>query len=297
MSLETGTALLKAEQKGHVVTLTLANPPANVFTLESLRALPLFLNSLAKNKDVFSLIITGDGPKFFSAGADLKVFREGDTPTARQMSAAFGAAFESLTNFRGLTVAALNGYTMGGGLECALACDFRIAEAQAQLALPEAAVGLLPCGCGTQLLPALVGEPWAKRLILLGERVSAETALTIGLVDEVVPAEQAFTKALELVAKVENQSPTSITASKRLIQSARGGKPLSARLGDERESFVRLFESEDQKKAPQPSSKNVNPPGKTANHAPPFGRAPSPRRPQSGPSHPERGGDAQFAHF
>ncbi|MEZ1441082.1 enoyl-CoA hydratase-related protein, partial [Pseudomonas shirazica] len=84
-------------------------------------------------------------------------------------------------------IAAINGYAMGGGLECALACDIRIAERQAQMALPEAAVGLLPCAGGTQALPWLVGEGWAKRMILCNERVDAETALRIGLVEALAP--------------------------------------------------------------------------------------------------------------
>ena len=103
------------------------------------------------------------------------------------MSRRFGEAFETLASFRGVTIAAINGFAMGGGLECALACDIRIAEEQAQMALPEATVGLLPCGGGTQRLAWLVGEGWAKRMILCGERVDAATAQRIGLIEEVVP--------------------------------------------------------------------------------------------------------------
>ncbi len=98
-------------------------------------------------------------------------------------------------------IAAINGYAMGGGLECALACDVRIAEEQAQMALPEAAVGLLPCGCGTQTLPWLVGEGWAKRMILTNERVDAATALRIGLVEEVVPRGKALDTALAMAER------------------------------------------------------------------------------------------------
>ena len=122
-------------------------------------------------------MVTGEGEKFFSAVADLKLFADGDKALAREMARRFGEAFETLSQFRGVSIAAINGYAMGGGLECALACDIRIAETQAQMALPEAAVGLLPCAGGTQLLPLLVGEGWAKRMILCGERVTAETAL------------------------------------------------------------------------------------------------------------------------
>ena len=84
--------------------------------------------------------------------------------------------FETLADFRGVSIAAINGFAMGGGLEVALACDIRIAEEQAALALPEARVGLLPCAGGTQRLTQLVGEGWAKRMILCGERIGAEQA-------------------------------------------------------------------------------------------------------------------------
>jgi enoyl-CoA hydratase/carnithine racemase len=122
------------------------------------------------DREIYSLVVTGDGEKFFSAGADLKLFAGGDKATAREMARHFGEAFEALAGFRGLTIAAINGYAMGGGLECALACDLRIAEEHAQMALPEAGVGLLPCAGGTQWLSWLVGEGSAKRMVLCGHQ-------------------------------------------------------------------------------------------------------------------------------
>ena len=126
------------------------------------------------------------GRNSFLAGADLKLFADGDPATARTMAEYFGQAFETLADFRGVSIAAVNGFAMGGGLEVAMACDIRIAEEQAQMALPEARVGLLPCAGGTQRLSWLVGEGWAKRIILCGERINAATAERIGLVEEVV---------------------------------------------------------------------------------------------------------------
>ena len=123
------------------------------------------------------------------------------------MSKVFGDAFEALTNFRGVSIAAINGYAMGGGLEVALACDIRIAEEQAQMALPEAKVGLLPCAGGTQNLAWLVGEGWAKRMILCGERLKADKAREIGLVEEVVGAGESLAAAMKLANQVGEQSP------------------------------------------------------------------------------------------
>lgn len=162
------------------------------------------------------------------------------------MAEKFGKAFEALRDFNGVSIAAINGYAMGGGLEGALACDIRIAESQSQMALPEAAVGLLPCAGGTQNLPWLVGEGWAKRMILCGERVNTETALKIGLIEEIVPSGQSKTKALELAAKVNKQSPSSIQLCKTLVQQARF-HPQVAGLPMERDFFLKLFDTQDQK--------------------------------------------------
>jgi enoyl-CoA hydratase/carnithine racemase len=236
---------LQVEITGHIALVTLANPPANTFTRDGLAALTQLVRDLDANREIVSLVVTGQGEKFFSAGADLKQFADGDKAMAREMARRFGEAFEALSRFRGVTIAAINGYAMGGGLECALACDIRIAEAQAQMALPEATVGLLPCAGGTQNLPWLVGEGWAKRMVLLGERINAGTALQIGLVEEVVPAGQAKARALELAKLADKQSPTSIAACKRLIQGARH-QPLTQVLPQEREAFVDLFDTHDQ---------------------------------------------------
>jgi enoyl-CoA hydratase/carnithine racemase len=241
---------LIVERHQHTVQITLNNPPAHTWTEHSLAALTELIGDLQKERDVYALVITGDGAKFFSAGADLKLFADGDKATARRMAQRFGEAFEALAAFRGVTIAAINGYAMGGGLECALACDIRIAEEHAQLALPEASVGLLPCAGGTQNLARLVGEGWAKRMILCGERIGAAQALAIGLVEEVVPAGQALAAALALAAKVARQSPSSITACKSLIQAGRS-LPTQHNLPLERERFVSLFDTQDQKEGVQ----------------------------------------------
>src|SRR5450830_682076 len=236
---------LRLETVGHTAVVTLANPPANTWTREALIDLKRLVTDLNADLNIYSLVVTGEGEKFFCAGADLKLFADGDKALAREMARRFGEAFETLSAFRGVSIAAINGYAMGGGLECALACDIRIAESQAQMALPEAAVGLLPCAGGTQLLPWLVGEGWAKRMILCGERINAETALRIGLVEEVVAPGQARQRALELAQQVDRQSPASVAACKTLIQGARHQAPAGI-LPLEREAFLDLFDGVDQ---------------------------------------------------
>lgn len=239
------TEKLKVDIQGHIAVVTIDNPAANTWDEESLPGLKVLIDNLNNDRDIYSLVITGAGDKFFSAGADLKMFAEGDKQVATEIAASFGEAFEALADFRGVSIAAINGFAMGGGLECALACDLRVVEKQAKLALPEAAVGLLPCAGGTQRLAWLIGEGRAKKMILCGERVDGETAAAIGLAEEVVDTGGALARALELAKQVENQSPTSVTACKRLIHSARNGV-LGKGLAAERTEFVGLFDTKDQ---------------------------------------------------
>ena len=231
--------------EGHTAFITISNPPANTWTPDSLRTLETLIGDLNADRHVYAAVITGAGEKFFSAGADLKSF-QADRVMARHFIACFGSAFEALMNSRFVTIAAINGYAMGGGLECCLACDIRIAEAHAQMGLPEPAVGLLPGGTGTQNLPWLVGEGWAKRMILTNERVDAATALRIGLVQEVVEKGKALGAATAMAERVATLSPRAIEYCKGLIHNARNGVPRRAGVALERERFMDLFEHSDQ---------------------------------------------------
>lgn len=245
MSLSTSEKL-KVELRGHTALVTIDNPGANTWDTESLPALKDLVEKLNNDKNIYALVLTGAGEKFFSAGADLKLFADGDPATARTMADYFGQAFETLSDFRGVSIAAVNGFAMGGGLEVAMACDIRIAEEQAQMALPEARVGLLPCAGGTQRLSWLVGEGWAKRIILCGERINAATAERIGLVEEVVGKGAALERALALAEQVAEQSPTSVTFCKRLLHTGRN-TVIAEGLQGERDLFVELFSTEDQR--------------------------------------------------
>ncbi len=232
---------MRHETRGHTAFITIDNPPANTWTPDTLTALERLIAELNADRSVYAAVITGAGEKFFSAGADLKSF-QGDKVLARHFIARFGAAFEALMNARFVTIAAINGYAMGGGLECTLACDIRIAESHAQMALPEPAVGLLPAGCGTQMLPWLIGEGWAKRMILTNERVDAATALRIGLVQELVEKGKALETARAMAERVATLSPRAIEYCKALIHNARNGIPRRAGLALERERFMDLFD-------------------------------------------------------
>lgn len=238
------TDKLVVQKVGHTALVTIDNPPANTWDSDTLHGLVELVEHLNHDPEIYALVITGRGSRFFSAGAELRMFADGDKGQARMLSRLFGQAFEALRDFSGVSIAAINGYAMGGGLECALACDLRIAEREAQLGLPEASVGLLPCAGGTQALAWLVGEGWAKRMILCGERIDGVKAERIGLVEEVVEEGQALPAALRLAAQVGRQSPHAVKHSKQLIQAART-RPINTALAEERERFVDLFDLED----------------------------------------------------
>jgi enoyl-CoA hydratase/carnithine racemase len=237
--------LIRHEIRGHTAFITIDNPPANTWTPEDLFALEGLVGDLEADRRLYAAVLTGAGAKFFSAGADLKRFDEGKKK-ALAFIEAFGRAFGVLMEARIVTIAAINGYAMGGGLEATLACDIRVAEKHAQMALPEPSVGLLPGGCGTQMLPRIVGEAWAKRMILTGERVTAETALRIGLVHEVVDTGASLAAATAIADRVATLSPRAVEYCKELIHGAREAVPLADGLEHERRRFMDLFDFSDQ---------------------------------------------------
>ncbi|WP_225932741.1 enoyl-CoA hydratase [Pseudomonas aeruginosa] len=238
------THKLTVEKHGHTALITINHPPANTWDRDSLIGLRQLIEHLNARRRYLRPGSDRPGAEVLLRRRRPEHVADGDKARAREMARRFGEAFEALRDFRGVSIAAINGYAMGGGLECALACDIRIAERQAQMALPEAAVGLLPCAGGTQALPWLVGEGWAKRMILCNERVDAETALRIGLVEQVVDSGEARGAALLLAAKVARQSPVAIRTIKPLIQGARERAP-NTWLPEERERFVDLFDAQD----------------------------------------------------
>lgn len=234
----------RIERLERTAILTFDNPPAHVFSAVGLGALATQLDALEADRDIDALVITGAGERFFCAGDDLNMYVGLNPADARELTRLLAAVITRLHGFSGLTVAAVNGWCLGAGLECALACDIRIGETSAQFGLPEGRVGLLPCGGGTQTLTRQIGAGWAKRLILCGETIDADTALRIGLIEEAVPVGQARGAALALAQQAARQSPHAFAASKALIH-ANQKEDLAGALAGECEAFGRLFEGPD----------------------------------------------------
>ncbi|MBA4706975.1 enoyl-CoA hydratase [Aquitalea aquatica] len=211
---------LTLEHLGQSAIITINHPPANLWTIASLQELAELMLALQSDKSVRSVVITGAGEAFFCAGADLKLFATGSKQEAEALLDAFAAAFAAVRGYTGVTVAAINGYALGGGLECALMCDYMVVERGARLGLPEAKVGLLPAGGGCKRLADKVGVSWAKRMILGGEIVDAQKAYDIGLAEEIVDPGFAKIIAVSLAGKVANQAPLAVARARQLIEDS-----------------------------------------------------------------------------
>ena len=192
------------------------------------------------------VVLTGAGDRAFAAGADIKEMEAMTVDEARAWGALGHECGCLLETMPKPTLAAVNGFALGGGCELALACDVRYASAVATLGQPEVSIGIIPGWGGTQRLARTVGIGLAKELILSGRTVDAEEALRIGLVNALFPPEELLDRTLELADALAAKSPLVLAAAKETANRALQGD-LSAGLDHEAEQFAQLFGSEDQK--------------------------------------------------
>jgi enoyl-CoA hydratase len=214
--------------------VTIDNQPAlNALNQPILTQLDRIFEALAGNPEVKGVIITGGGEKSFVAGADISEFNQvkGDSTTA--FMARGQRIFDKIEVFDRPVIAAINGFALGGGNELAMCCDMRIAAENAIFGQPEVSLGIIPGYGGTQRLPRLVGAGKAKEIIFADERINAQEALRIGLVQRVVPKGQAVEEAKKLLKKIMSKGPVAIKMAKKAINeglamSLRGGQDLEA---------------------------------------------------------------------
>lgn len=231
---------------GHVATLTINRPDKlNALNIETRGRMVQELDELAKNDDIRVVVITGAGDKAFIAGADISEF-EGRSPVDQYRVMTDSSVFLAVDRFPKPTIAAINGFCLGGGCELAMACDIRIASERAKLGQPEINLGLLPGGGGTQRLPRLVGMGAALKLLYTGDFIRADEALRIGLVDEVVPAGDVAARAKELAEAIAAKSPVALRLIKQAVRTSMR-TPLDEGLSQEVSLFALAFASEDMK--------------------------------------------------
>ncbi len=228
-----------------VAVLTLQRPPMNALDSEVQAQFAALARECDQRADVAAVVIHG-GPKVFAAGADVKEMAEWGYRTMIERSSALQGAFTAVAEIGTPTIAAITGYALGGGLELALACDFRVCADNAKLGLPEIQLGIIPGAGGTQRLPRLVGPARAKELIFSGRHVRAEEAERIGLVDRVVPVDDVLEAAVEWARIYVGGPALALRAAKTSVD--RGIETdLRTGLEIERQQFAGLFATEDRR--------------------------------------------------
>ncbi|GHF96714.1 3-hydroxybutyryl-CoA dehydratase [Deinococcus piscis] len=224
---------LQLDQHGPLAVLTINRPKAlNALNTDTLAEIGQAVDLIAENADISALILTGAGEKAFVAGADISELSEmNNVYSGRELSLGGQEVMQSLSNLPLPTIACIQGFALGGGLELALACDIRIASPRARMGLPEATLGVIPGFGGTQRLPRLIGMGRALDLLLTGRQVDAEEALQMGLVNYV--SDEPLNKAREVAEQMMRGAPISLALIKEAV---RRGAHLSVEEGMEIEA-------------------------------------------------------------
>ena len=215
----TMTAVTWRMETARTLVATMTHPPANALALELLEGLHVAMDAAETNPAVRVLIVESAVPGYFAAGADIKCLATITAESFRLYGDAMRAVNDRLATSRLLSIAAIEGLALGGGLELALACTLRVCGVSAKLGLPEVNIGLIPGAGGTQRLPRLVGRSRALDLVLTARQVGADEALGMGLVDRLAP-DGALNTALELAGKLAGGSSPAQLAAVRCIDAA-----------------------------------------------------------------------------
>lgn len=231
--------------KDGVGTIRLDRPKMNALNAQVAREIGDAVDRAAADENVRAVVVWG-GERIFAAGADIKEMASKDAVTMYRYIGGFQDVFTRLERLPVVTIAAVNGYALGGGCELALACDLRVAAEDARLGQPEILLGVIPGAGGTQRLPRLVGVGRAKELIYSGRMVEAAEAQTIGLVTEVVASEDVYGRAVEMASGYAAGPTVALQAAKDAIQTGID-LDMSSGLLIERQAFAALFASEDQR--------------------------------------------------
>jgi enoyl-CoA hydratase len=209
---------LKFEKKGPVGLLRINREEVlNALNQGLLEEMKAFLTTTVFEEEIRVLILTGEGPKAFIAGADIKQMKDmGHMEMLKFCDLGQGVS-SLLETIDVVTIAAVNGFALGGGLEIALACDFIIASDNAKLGLPEVTLGLIPGFGGTQRLTRAVGTRMAKEMVMSADMISADEAKSIGLVNHVHPQDELIDRCFEMAEKILNNAFSAVTQAKRAI--------------------------------------------------------------------------------
>ncbi|HYM50782.1 MAG TPA: enoyl-CoA hydratase/isomerase family protein [Candidatus Limnocylindrales bacterium] len=243
----TARAVSVSRERDGIALVHLNRPPANTYNKAFIDDLNAAIDEVRFDESLHAAILVSDLPKFFSAGADINMFRS-TSPKTRAMTILH--AHEVLLKMEHtpkVFIAAIAGHALGGGLEIALATDFRFAaEGDYRIGVPEVTLGVLPGNGGTQRLPRLIGAQRAMELLLTGKPVDPATAHTLGIVDRLLPADRLLPEAIDFAASLA-KGPTAATGEIKTVVKEGVELPLSGALAFERGGIFRLFQTHDAK--------------------------------------------------
>jgi len=203
-----------------ILTITINRPDKlNALNRETIQEIGAAVRGAEKDSSVKGIILTGAGEKAFVAGADISEFAKYSIPEGKDLSASGHVIFDSIEHCSKPVIAAVNGFALGGGCELAMSCHLRIASSNAKFGQPEVKLGLIPGYAGTQRLVQLIGKGKALELLMTADMIGAEEALSLGLVNYVVPQDQLIAKCTEILNKITAQSPQAIGAIIRSVNA------------------------------------------------------------------------------
>jgi len=234
---------VRLEHKDAIGTIRLDRPPMNALNAQVQEELRAAAQAATDDDEIRAVVVYG-GEKVFAAGADIKEMAQLGYAEMAARAPQLSSAFDAIARIPKPVVAAVTGYALGGGCELALACDWRVAAADAKLGQPEITLGIIPGAGGTQRLSRLVGPARAKDLVMSGRFVDAGEALSIGLVDKVVPAGEVYEAALALVSRYINGPAQALRAAKLAIDGGLS-MDLASALAWESQLFAALFATSD----------------------------------------------------
>jgi enoyl-CoA hydratase len=235
---------ITVEKRGAVAVLTINRPDKlNALNMQVHSEGVAALAELKRDDEVRVLVITGSGEKSFIAGADISEFTK-QTPVTQRDLFNEKTLFNSIDTFPKPVIAMVNGFCLGGGNELALACDLRICSENAKFSQPEINLGIIPGGGGTQRLTHLIGEGRAMEMILTGDMIDAQAALSFGLVNHVYPAAELEAKTMELAERIAEKAPIALQLIKEAVKFASRSN-LDEGLRREVDLFAICFSTED----------------------------------------------------
>nr|WP_216366302.1 enoyl-CoA hydratase-related protein [Geobacillus sp. BMUD] len=237
---------MQCEIENRVAVVSIHRPPLNPLNTKVFQELSALIDELEANQQVGAVVITGAGEKAFVAGADIHEMMDLDLAGMMEMNKISRSAFLKIENASKPVIAAVNGLALGGGCELALACDLRICSEHAKFAFPEINLGIIPGGGGTQRLPRIVGQGVAKELLYFGEMIDAQRALSIHLVNKVVPSDELLPTAKEWAGKLAKKPAIAMRMLKEAVNTG-ANVDLQSGLMVETACFGNAFATEDRK--------------------------------------------------